>query len=163
LFDIYAQLELIFPDVQTFAVLQHSNRLKQKASVEARDLEKIIMIHALDLLYFWMYQPRARTALRRFVHTLSEDERHILASSQFTLQRHREISQMFIDGILGNNFPRPLSFYLSRNAEYLEAIKHLVFGENFAEPLAEPALAEPLAGAGASVRECIGPTIHPPN
>ncbi len=121
LFDIYAQLELIFPDVQTFAVLQHSNRLKQKASVEARDLEKIIMIHALDLLYFWMYQPRARTALRRFVPTLSEDERHILASSQFTLQRHREISLMFIDGILGNNFPRPLSFYLSRNAEYLES------------------------------------------
>ena len=37
LFDIYAQLELIFPDVQTFAVLQHSNRLKKKASVEARD------------------------------------------------------------------------------------------------------------------------------
>jgi hypothetical protein len=163
LFDIYAQLELIFPDVQTFAVLQHSNRLKQKASVEARDLEKIIMIHALDLLYFWMYQPRARTALRRFVHTLSEDERHILASSQFTLQRHREISQMFIDGILGNNFPRPLSFYLSRNAEYLEAIKHLVFGGNFAEPLPEPAFAEPQADAGASVRECIDPIIQPPN
>jgi hypothetical protein len=133
LFDIYAQLEMIFPDVQTFAVLQQFNKLKRKASVEARDLEKIIMIHALDLLYFWMYQARARTALRQFVHTLSEDERHILASSQFTLQRHREISQMFIDGILGNNFPRPLSFYLSRNAEYLEAIKDLVFGENFVD------------------------------
>jgi len=163
LFDIYAQLELIFPDVQTFAVLQHSNRLKKKASVEARDLEKIIMIHALDLLYFWMYQPRARTALRQFVHALSEDERHILASSQFTLQRHREISQMFIDGILGNNFPRPLSFYLSRNAEYLEAIKHLVFGENFTDPLAEPAIAESLVGSAAPIRECIGPITPPPN
>jgi hypothetical protein len=137
LFDIYAQLELIFPDVQTFAVLQHSNMLKKKASVEARDLEKIIMVHALDLLYFWMYQPRARTALRRFVHTLSEDESHILASSQFTLQRHREISQMFIDGILGDNFSRPLSFYLSRSAEYLNAVKSLVFEESFAEPEAD--------------------------
>ncbi|MCK7503543.1 MAG: hypothetical protein MZV70_05155 [Desulfobacterales bacterium] len=68
LFDIYAQLELLYPDVQTFAVLQHSGQLKRKPSVEARDLEKIIMIHALDLLYFWMYQPRARTALRQFVH-----------------------------------------------------------------------------------------------
>jgi len=163
LFDIYAQLELIFPDVQTFAVLQHSNRLKQKASVEARDLEKIIMIHALDLLYFWMYQPRARTALRQFVHTLSEDERHILASSQFTLQRHREISQMFLDGILGNNFPRPLSFYLSRNAEYLEVIKHLVFGENFSDPMAEPVAAEPLTGSVAPARDCIDPVAPPPN
>ncbi len=163
LFDIYAQLELIFPDVQTFAVLQHSSRLKQKASVEARDLEKIIMIHALDLLYFWMYQPRARTALRHFVHTLSEDERHILASSQFTLQRHREISQMFLDGILGNNFPRPLSFYLSRNAEYLEVIKHLVFGENFSDPMAEPVAAEPLTGSVAPARDCIDPVAPPPN
>jgi len=163
LFDIYAQLEMIFPDVQTFAVLQYSNRLKKKASVEARDLEKIIMVHALDLLYFWMYQPRARTALRQFVHALSEDERHILASSQFTLQRHREISQMFIDGILGNNFPRPLSFYLSRNAEYLEAIKHLVFGENLADPLAEPTIAESLKGSAVPIRECIGPTAPPPN
>jgi hypothetical protein len=164
LFDIYAQLELIFPDVQTFAVLQHSNRLKQKASVEARDLEKIIMIHALDLLYFWMYQPRARTALRRFVPTLSEDERHILASSQFTLQRHREISQMFIDGILGSNFPRPLSFYLSRNAEYLEAIKGLVFGDHFADPPAEPATTEPLPSAASPTRECIRPSdSRPPN
>ncbi len=164
LFDIYAQLELIFPDVQTFAVLQHSNRLKQKASVEARDLEKIIMIHALDLLYFWMYQPRARTALRQFVPTLSEDERHILASSQFTLQRHREISQMFIDGILGSNFPRPLSFYLSRNAEYLEAIKGLVFGDHLADPAAEPAASEPLPSAAAHTRECIRPSEPgPPN
>jgi hypothetical protein len=164
LFDIYAQLELIFPDVQTFAVLQHSNQLKKKASVEARDLEKIIMIHALDLLYFWMYQPRARTALRQFVLTLSEDERHILASSQFTLQRHREISQIFIDGILGNNFPRPLSFYLSRNAEYLEAIKGLVFEDNFADPAAEPATTEPLPSAASPIRECISPSAPgPPN
>ena len=164
LFDIYAQLELIFPDVQTFAVLQHSNQLKQKASVEARDLEKIIMIHALDLLYFWMYQPRARTALRQFVPTLSEDERHILASSQFTLQRHREISQMFIDGILGSNFPRPLSFYLSRNAEYLEAIKGLVFENHSADPAADPAASEPLPGAAAQAKECIRPSEPgPPN
>jgi hypothetical protein len=164
LFDIYAQLELIFPDVQTFAVLQHSNKLKQRASVEARDLEKIIMVHALDLLYFWMYQPRARTALRQFVPTLSEDERHILASSQFTLQRHREISQMFIDGILGTNFPRPLSFYLSRNAEYLEAIKGLVFDETFADPAAEPTTLEPLPDAAAPVRECVSPSVSgPPN
>jgi len=160
LFDIYAQLELIFPDVQTFAVLQYSNKLNQRASVEARDLEKIIMIHALDLLYFWMYQPRARTALRHFVHTLSEDERQILASSQFTLQRHREISQMFIDGILGSNFPRPLSFYLSRNAEYLEAIKGLAFGENFSDPAAEPTAAERLPDAtDAPARECISPSV----
>jgi hypothetical protein len=161
LFDIYAQLELIFPDVQTFAVLQHSNMLKKKASVEARDLEKIIMVHGLDLLYFWMYQPRARTALQRFVHALSEDERHILASSQFTLQRHREISQMFIDGILGDNFSRPLSFYLSRNAEYLEAVKSLVFGEHFEDHAAEMTSGKAAVSANQPpVRECTPVSDH---
>jgi hypothetical protein len=87
------------------------------------------MVHALDLLYFWMYQPRSRTALRQFLQTLAEDERHILFSSQFTLQRHREISQLFIDGILGDNFPRPLSFYLSRYESYLKDVKRLIFSE----------------------------------
>jgi hypothetical protein len=164
LFDIYAQLELLYPDVQPFAVLQHSRQLERKPSIEARDLEKIIMVHALDLLYFWMYQPRARTALRRFVQALSEDERQILASSQFTLQRHREISQMFIDGILGAKFPRPLSFYLSRNAEYLEAIKGIVFGENFADLTGAPSIPEPLPDSAPPEQECVRPRDQlPPN
>ena len=85
------------------------------------------MTHSLDLLYFWMYQPRSRSALRQFLKTLTEEEHHILVSSQFTLQRHREITQLFMDGILGDNFQRPLSFYLSRYEGYLEEIKRLIF------------------------------------
>ncbi len=125
--DIYAQLELCYPDVESGRVLGYSSEAQSKACAEARDLENIIMIHSLDLLYFWMYQPRARSALRDFLSTLSEDERYILMSSQFTLQRHREVSQMFIDGMVGNNYPRPLSFYLSRYEEYLESIKRLIW------------------------------------
>jgi hypothetical protein len=74
-----------------------------------------------------MYQPRARMALRQYLGSLAEDERQILVSSQFTLQRYREISQLFIDGILGLNFQRPLSFYLSRYESYLEEVKRLIF------------------------------------
>jgi hypothetical protein len=133
LFDIYAQLELLYPEVQTFKILDDAANPGRRANAEARDLEKIIMIHALDLLYFWMYQPRSRTALRQFLNTLTEDERHILVSSQFTLQRHREISQLFIDGILGYNFPRPLSFYLSRYESYLEDVKRLIFSEQLTD------------------------------
>jgi hypothetical protein len=127
LLDIYAQLELCYPDVESGHVLEYSYRDQAKACAEARDLEKIIMIHALDLLYFWMYQPRTRGAMVEFLRTLSEEERHILVSSQFILLRHREVSQLFIDGMLGKNFPKPLSFYLSRHEEYLEAIKHMVW------------------------------------
>jgi len=133
LLDIYAQLELLYPNVESFKILECSSDVNRKAHAEARDLEKIIMIHAMDMLYFWMYQPRSRVALQQLLRTLSEDERHILVSSQYTLQRHREISQMFIDGILGISFPRPLSFYLSCYEEYLEQIKRLVLSEEFSE------------------------------
>jgi len=142
LFDIYAQLELLYPEVQTFKILDYSSNPGHRANAEARDLEKIIMIHALDLLYFWMYQPRSRMALRQYLGTLTEDERQILVSSQFTLQRYREISQLLIDGILGLNFQRPLSFYLSRYDGYLEEVKHLIFDAQSPDSVeaAEPGL-----------------------
>ncbi|UCD78436.1 MAG: hypothetical protein JSW26_23980 [Desulfobacterales bacterium] len=157
LFDIYAQLELLYPEVRTFKILDRSDHPQRKANAEARDLEKIIMIHALDLLYFWLYQPRSRTALRQFLRTLTEDERHILVSSQFTLLRHREISQLFIDGILGDNFPRPLSFYLSRYEDYLKDVKRLIFDEQLidADPSARPDFSvEPAAPLGAVKDYC---------
>jgi hypothetical protein len=140
LLEIYAQLELLYPDVESFKILDRTSGVNRKSNAEARDLEKIVMIHAMDMLYFWMYQPRSRVAFPQFLRTLSEDERHILVSSQFTLQRHREISQMFIDGILGINFPRALSFYLSSYEEYLEQIKYTVLNEEFGELYAENGL-----------------------
>jgi hypothetical protein len=126
LLNIYAQLELCYPDVESGQVLEFTSKEQEKACAEARDLENIIMVHALDLLYFWMYQPRARVALKDFQAGLTEDERNILMSSQATLLRHKEVSQMFIDGMLGDKFPRPLSFYLSRHEEYLESVKRLL-------------------------------------
>jgi hypothetical protein len=127
LFETYARLEILNPNVQTFKILDYSDAEFTQNNAEARDLEKIIMVHSLDLLYLWNYQPRSRSALKQFTRALTEDECHILVSSQFILQRHREITQLFIDGILGTNFQRPLSFYLSRYEGYLEEIKKLVF------------------------------------
>jgi hypothetical protein len=126
LLDIYAMLELLFPETHTLELLDNPQGFRNKANAEARDLEKIICIHALDTLYFWMYQPRARGALLLLLDSVNEEERHIWISSQFTLLRQREISQMFIDGMLGHDFARALSFYLSRHLEYLETVKRFV-------------------------------------
>jgi len=123
LLDIYAQLELLFPEESTYEILEKPKNFRQKTNKEAQDLERIISIHALDLLYFWMYQPRARSALDHLLKSINEEERTLLISSQFTLLRQRDISQMFIDGILGNDFARALSFYLSKYPEYVEAMK----------------------------------------
>jgi hypothetical protein len=126
LLDIHTQLEILFPEAPTLEVLDHPEKFREKANAEARDLEKIICIHALDALYIWMYQPRARAALHQLLNSITEEERQIWVSSQFTLMRQRDISQMFIDGVLGHDFARALSFYLSSNSEYLEAMKDFI-------------------------------------
>jgi hypothetical protein len=123
--NVYSELELLHPDIKTFNVLDTRPREARTGQAETIELERKLMLHALDLLYFWMYQPRAQSAFKRFIESLSEDERQIMVTSQFTLQRNREISQLFIDGILGGNFPTPLAFYLARYDEYLVAIKRL--------------------------------------
>jgi len=162
LFDIYAQLELLYPEVQTFKILDYSANPGHRVSAEARDLEKIIMVHALDLLYFWMYQPRSRMALRQFLVTLTEDERQIMLSSQYTLLRHREVSQLFIDGILGYHFQRPLSFYLSRYEGYLEEVKRLIFDAQSTDngELSEPGLRSDTYGSAPVKDTCQFPERH---
>jgi len=127
LFDTYAQLELIFPEVDVLKMLDSPKNLLRKISAEARDLEKIIIMNALDLLYFWMYQPRARSVLCSLLKTMSDEERQILVRSQSVLRRKREVSQLFVNGIVGKKFAEALSFYLNRSDEYLDAIEHIVY------------------------------------
>jgi hypothetical protein len=96
-------------------------------AVNERDpaLGKIVIINALDLLYIWMYQPRAASTLHAILRTMSEEERRILVASQFVLKEQRQISRLFVDGVLGKQFARALSFYLDRSAEYLKSLQDL--------------------------------------
>ncbi len=125
LFDIYAQLELLFPETEVLEILESPKKLIKSKEVNALNLDKIVIIHSLDLLYFWMYQPRARNAMRIIMQSMSNEELQILTRSQYILQRQREISQLFIDGIVGKNFSKALSFYLDRSEEYLNAIRQI--------------------------------------
>ncbi len=130
LFKIYAQLELLYPDVQTFKILDYSAKAGHQENAEARDLEKVIMIHSLDLLYFWMYQPRSRSALSSvFRHPDRRGADTFWWTASLPCRRHREISQLFIDGILGNNFPTTLCLSIYHATQgYLEEIKRMIFG-----------------------------------
>ena len=76
-------------------------------------------------MYFWMYQPRARRALAMIVEQMSREEWLIFYRSQLILKRYREISQVFVDGLVGRNFSRALSFYLDRFDEYLAGLERL--------------------------------------
>jgi len=126
LFDTYAALELLFPEENILEILESPKQFIEIINTEARGLEKIMIINALDLLYFWMYQPRARVVFRARIRSMTREERQILYRSQSILKRYREISQLFIDGIMGKHFSRPLALYLDHSDQYLSSVKKLV-------------------------------------
>ncbi len=125
LFDTFQQLELLFPQEDALALLESPKQFMLTMSYEHKGLESIIIVNALDLLYFWMYQPRARRVLAGYLRDMGPEERRVFLLSQYVLLREREISQVFLDGLVGKNFARALSFYLDRHHEYLEDIQEL--------------------------------------
>ncbi len=133
LYDTYSLLELRFPQKDVESLLESPQDLSESLSTDKADLEKILYVNALDLLYFWMYQPRARTVLRLLIPGMSQDERRAFLLSQYVLRREYEISRLFLDGLVGKNFARALSFYLSHYQEYLDELQKLA-GESPMSP-----------------------------
>jgi len=126
MFDIYTRMELLFPESDVCEMLESPKSFIRAIKIEARDLEKIVIINALDLLYFWMYQPRAESALHAIIRGMSPEERQIFVRVQSVLERDKEVSQLFVNGIVGKNFSKALSFYLDRSGPYLTAIKNMM-------------------------------------
>ena len=125
LFDAYAKLELLYPDAGELSLLENPEKLLKSPSSEVRDLMTLMIINALDMLYFWMYQPRARTTLREMMLRFTPEERKIFLLTQKILEQEQPVSRLFVDGILGRKFSRPLSFYLMRYEEYLKDLKNI--------------------------------------
>lgn len=122
LFDCYTQVELAFPDRDILYLLARPQELIRLLGSEASEQQRAFIVNALDLMYFWYYQPYAQQALISMIRTLTREERVILARSQHVLVRVREVSQLFVDGLLGWNFARALSFYLDRHDDYIRTI-----------------------------------------
>jgi hypothetical protein len=122
LLDTYAQLEIAFPMEDVLALLASTKQFLQAVEHTRRDLVDILVVNALDLLYFWMYQPRAREVFRTTLRRMTPEERTMLLRSQRVLSRERRIGQLFIDGLIGRKFSAPLAFYLSTWRTYLREI-----------------------------------------
>lgn len=125
LYDTYSLLELLYPEEDAAQLLETPKSLIAALGSEKRDLDKILIVNALDFLYFWMYQPRARTVLNQAMRAMSLEERRVFLLSQYVLLREKEISRLFIDGLVGKQFAKALSFYLSHARRYLDDIQRL--------------------------------------
>ena len=87
LFDIYSRLALLFPEAEELSILEHPERLFNHRNSEVRDLTVLLVINSLDLLYFFMYLPRARQVMAEMASCLTPEEKHIFFLSQHLLTR----------------------------------------------------------------------------
>ena len=125
IFACYTRLELLFPQEDALVMLARQGGIKGHGGSKGRELEKAFIINALDLMYFWYYQPRAQDAFRKMLVSMPDADKHVLARAQLVLTREREISQMLVDGLLGRNFSQPLAFFLSKHKQYLRVMSKL--------------------------------------
>ncbi len=127
IYDVYGRLETTFPEQDVLTLLKHPDELFKDLKDKNPNLFRDMVIDSLDLLYFWMYQPRARIALLQQMETMSSDEKQFLLRSQNVLKRKRVISEMLLNGLVGKRFENTLAFYLSQADKYLHSMKKLDF------------------------------------
>ena len=123
--DLYAQIDALYPEENLITLMETPKEFLRALRDRSSDMERRLIINALDLMYFWMYQPRADTALRRFVRSISKDERRVLFAVQGVLERKRIVSEMLLGGLVGRHFDRALAFYLSHGERYLQSLRRL--------------------------------------
>jgi hypothetical protein len=122
-FEVFAKLEVLFPDADVISLLESPKEFLRLINEKQPDLGKIVIINALDLLYIWMYQPRAESTLNAIMRSMNQEECRILVASQCILKQQRQISQLFVDEVLGKKFSKALSFYLDRSEDYLRSLQ----------------------------------------
>ncbi len=125
-FETFSALELLFPRKDVLLMLQRSEEFFSEIRTARSSLDKVMIVNALDLLYLYMFQPRAASALRGMVAAMSREERAVFFASQQILENEREVSRLFVDGIVGRSFSKGLSFYLLRYRGYLRNLERLI-------------------------------------
>lgn len=75
------------PDQDILSLLSRPEEFTRLTSTEARSLQVESIINALDLMYFWLYQPCAQQTLTSILRTMTREERVIVARSQGILSR----------------------------------------------------------------------------
>ncbi len=119
-FQSYVRLDLAFPQEDVNDMLRSPRLLLQRVQEKDAQLHADLIINALDLCYFWYYRPRSREACKKFIHSMSPEERKVFAFLQLVLLQEREVSQLFVDGLVGRNFSKALAFYLAEHRAYVK-------------------------------------------
>ena len=119
-------MELLLPEDNVLHLLKTPKKVTKTIKIENPELLKASIYDALDLLYFWYYQPHARTVLKRMVKQMTMEERLIFLRFQYVLERQKMICNLFLDGFLGKNYSKAMAFYLSRGNQYINSLNKIL-------------------------------------
>ncbi len=122
----YSFMEILYPRKDLKELMATPEVFAQKLLSDNPKLLKGMIINSLDLLYFWMYQPRGETALIKKLRTLDAEELTSLRLYVGILKCKRIVSQQILNGLLGTRFEKPLAFYLNRSDAYVSTFGRLV-------------------------------------
>lgn len=118
----FSRQELLFPHLNIEQQLEHPADLLRLLRTRSPETARQAVANMLDMLYFWYYQPRARQVFLRELRSMSTEERRVLLAMQNLLLLEHEVSELFLQGLLGKNFPHALSFFLRKNRDYLKEL-----------------------------------------
>ena len=123
LFALVSRLELLLPEADLPELMKSRDAFPGISELKRNNLMKLFYVNALDIMYIWMRQPQAVTAMRQIMSRLSPEERLQFVKSQDILKREKSISKMFLGGLVGKHFTRPRAFYLAYYREYLKELR----------------------------------------
>ena len=126
IFRNFSRQELLFPHLDIEARFDRPAELLRLLRTESPDAARQAVANMLDMLYFWYYQPRARQVFLKDLQAMSAEERAVALGMQNLLLLEQEVSEIFLQGLLGKNFPHALSFYLRKNRDYLRELRRAV-------------------------------------
>jgi hypothetical protein len=123
--EIFSRLEIAFPTRDMLKILNRPEEFIRMSEESGINHVPEVAANALDMLYIMAYKPRAREALRKAMEAMSPDEVAVILASQQILREEQWVSRLFVDGLVGRNFSKALSFYLTRDPAYLEDIERM--------------------------------------
>lgn len=122
----FIEIELLLPEDDVLQLLKAPKNLIKSIKIEDPGLLNSSIYDALDLLYFWYYQPHARTVLKHLLKQMPPEEKLIFMRFQHVLERKTIICNLFLEGLLGKNYSKAMAFYLTRGDQYIGSVNKIL-------------------------------------
>ena len=124
-FDTFSRMEIAYPTRDMLKVLNTPGEFVRLSKESDEGFLPELIANALDLLYIMDYKPRSHEALRQAMEAMSGDEKEVFLATQQILAEEQCVSLLFVEGLVGRNFAKALSFYLLRYRDYLNSIERM--------------------------------------